>query len=236
MSGQLHAPAPARGPVYLYLHGFASHAGSTKGLAFSKWGDERGIAIERLDLRVPSFSHLRLSAMKARVREAIDAAGGPRARAVLVGSSLGALTALRVAEEDARVAAVFAMAPAFRLADRWRSRLGDAGWERWRTDGSLEVDDYLPGSGAPRAPQRSRVDFGFAEELDRLDAGFPDVRVPVRIVHGVRDDVVPVDLSRTWSAGKRHVALVEVDDTHELVSSIPKILREAEDLLRLFGI
>jgi pimeloyl-ACP methyl ester carboxylesterase len=213
------------GPVFLYLHGFASHAGSTKGRAFSKWGDDRGLDVERLDLRVPSFEHLRLSAMKARVREAIGP--DPRARAVLIGSSLGALTALRVAEEDPRVCSVFCLAPAFRLADRWKSRLGDAGWERWRSEGSLEVDDYLTGG-------KSRVDFGFADELDRLDEGWPDVRVPVRIVHGLRDSVVPIELSRTWSAGKRHVKLVEVDDTHELVASIPLILQEAAEHLGWF--
>ena len=44
----------------LYLHGFASGPQSTKGVAFDKHFAARGRAIERLNLRVPSFEHLRL--------------------------------------------------------------------------------------------------------------------------------------------------------------------------------
>ena len=61
-----------------------------------------------------------------------------------------------------------------------------------------------------------------------------DVRVPVRIVHGTRDDVVDVQLSRDWSAGRRHVRLVEVDDGHELVASVPRVLAEADEFFRPF--
>jgi uncharacterized protein len=223
-------PTSTWGPVFLYLHGFASSASSRKALAFSAWGKEQGIAVEPLDLRLPSFEHLRLSALKARVAEAIDARGPrARARAVLIGSSLGGLLACRVAEEDPRVAAVFAMAPAFHLAERWRTKLGEAGWEAWRRDGWREVLDYATG-------RQARIDFGFVEELEALDRGHPDVRVPVCIVHGTRDEVVDISGSRAFAAGKRHVRLVEVDDGHELGASIPLILREAEAFLRPFGV
>lgn len=217
------------GPAFLYLHGFASSAGSAKGRAFVAWGEDRGIDVRPLDLRVPSFERLRFSAIKDAVRRAIDQSGGDRARVALIGSSLGGLTACRVAEEDPRVAAVFAMAPAFRLAERWRGRIGDEAWKEWQTSGWLEVDDHLTRG-------RSRVDFGFVEELAALDAGWPDVRVPTCIVHGTKDDVVRIDLSRTWAAGKRHVRLVEVDDGHELVASVPRILAEAEAFFANFGI
>jgi hypothetical protein len=223
------------GPRFVYLHGFASSPSSAKARAFAAWGAERGLAIDALDLRVPSFEHLRFSAMKARVRAAIDAAGGARARAVLVGSSLGGLLAARVAEEDPRVCAVFLMAPAFRLPERWRQRLGEAAWHRWRSEGSLEVDDH-----ATKA--KARIDFGFIEELEATEAssapdgGWPDVRVPTCIVHGVNDEVVKVDVSRSWSAGRQHVRLVELDDGHELGASIPRILSEASGFFAPFGI
>src|SRR4051794_36524174 len=104
------APAETAGPRFLYLHGFASGPHSTKGLAVAAHYQRRGLAVERLDLRVPSFEHLRLSAMIETVRGAI---GGERERAVLFGSSLGGLTACRVAERDPRVCALVLMAPAF---------------------------------------------------------------------------------------------------------------------------
>lgn len=219
----------APGPTFLYLHGFASSVGSSKARAFIEWGKARGVGIEALDLRVPSFEGLLFSAIVARVREAIDAAGGPRARVALIGSSLGGLTAFRVAESDPRVCAVFAMAPAFRLVERWKATLGDIAWEEWRREGFREVDDHL-------TKGKSRVHFGFVSELETLDAGIPDVRVPSCIVHGTKDDVVDVDRSREFAREKRHVRLVEVEDGHELVASIPRILAEAETFFAPFGI
>lgn len=218
-----------KGPAFLYLHGFASSPASSKARAFIDWGRARGTDIHALDLRVPSFERLLFSAIVARVREAIDAAGGPSARVALIGSSLGGLTACRVAEQDPRVSAVFAMAPAFRLVERWRATLGDAAWEKWRSEGFREVDDHL-------TKAKAKVHHGFVDELERLDAGYPDVRVPVCIVHGTKDDVVDIDRSRDFSRGKRHVRLVEVDDGHELVASIPRILSEAEVFFSPFGI
>jgi pimeloyl-ACP methyl ester carboxylesterase len=230
------------GPVFLYLHGFGSSVHSTKAKAFTAWAQRQGIALDVLDLRVPSFEHLLLSAMKERVIAAIDAAGRDRSRAVLIGSSLGGITACRVAEADPRVAAVFLMAPAFQIASRWQARIGTSAWESWKRTGFLEVDDH--GSTTTRTTiegtnkkTTGRVHFGFVEELARIDAElgpWPDVRVPVRIVHGTRDDVVDIELSRQWAAGKRHVHLVEVDDTHELGTSIPQVLDEAADFLKPF--
>ena len=216
------------GPTFLYLHGFASSAASTKARAFVAWGLEHGVDVQALDLRAPSLEHLRFSAIKARVHAAIGA-GGPRNRVVLVGSSLGGLTALRVAEEEPRVAAVFLMAPALRLVEQWRARLGEAAWTRWRETNAFEVTDYATN-------RKTNVDFRFVEELAELDSGDPDVRVPMCIVHGTRDDVVDIERSRLYVSERRHARLVEVDDGHELNDSLSRIRAEASTFLRPFGI
>lgn len=220
-------PPSAAGPRWLYLHGFASGPSSTKGVQVAAHFGRRGVAVERLNLRIPSLERLRLSAMIDAVKQAL---GGERERAVVMGSSLGGLTACRVAEEDARVCALVLLAPAFRIMERWRQRLGEEGFQAWKERGWLEVDDYAE-------KRRARVDFGFAvdaAEVDDRSGGWPDVRVPTLIVHGRSDDVVDIELSRTFAAGKRHVRLIEVDDGHELVASIPRILREADEFLRHF--
>lgn len=223
----MSTPPIVAGPRWLYLHGFASGPSSTKGVQIAAHFARRGIAVERLNLRVPSLERLRLRAMMDVVKQAI---GGERDRAVLWGSSLGGLTACRVAEEDARVCALVLLAPAFRIMERWRQRLGEEAFQAWEERGWLEVDDYAE-------KRLARVDFGFAvdaAEVDERSGGWPDVRVPTLIIHGQRDDVVEIALSRDFAAGKRHVRLVEVDDGHDLVASIPRILREAEDFLRPF--
>jgi len=207
------------GPRVLYLHGFASGPNSTKGLAFAEHFGRRGVTVERLDLRLPSLEHLRVSAGIAATRAAIG-----DERVVLVGSSLGGLTAARVAEGDARVSALVLLAPAFRAAERWRARLGEEGVRRWRESGWLEIDDYV-------TKAKARVDFGFLEDLAAIDPGWPEVRVPTLIVHGRRDEVVGIDLSRAFAAGRPHVRLVEMDDGHELVATLPAVLTEAERFL-----
>ncbi|HEU0032678.1 MAG TPA: YqiA/YcfP family alpha/beta fold hydrolase [Kofleriaceae bacterium] len=209
------------GPRLLYLHGFASGPGSKKGVAFADHYAARGIAVERLDLRVPSFEHLRLSAMLETTQRAL---GGDRDRAVVLGSSLGGLTAARLAERDPRVIALVLLAPAFQLAARWREALGPA-FDDWRRTGSREVLDYTTG-------QPARVDFGFVEDVAAIDVGFPDVRVPTLILHGTRDDTVPIAHSEQFAAGRPHVRLVALDDGHELVASLPRLLAETDAFLR----
>ena len=202
----------------LYLHGFASGPKSTKGVAFESYFAERGRAIERLNLRVPSFEHLRLSEMISTVQSAIGDDG-----AILIGSSLGGLTASRTAERDRRVKALVLMAPAFQLAARWRDMLGPA-WETWRESGWREVTDFTTG-------QQARVDFGFFEDVTAVDVGYPAIDIPTLILHGTGDETVPIERSRAFAAGKSHVRLVELDDGHELVASLPTLLAETEAFL-----
>jgi uncharacterized protein len=211
-------------PRLLYLHGFASGPRSTKGVAFAEHLARRGVTVDRLDLRVPSLEHLRLSSMIDAVQAAI---GSPRDRAVIVGSSLGGLTAARVAERDARVSGLILLAPAFRMIERWARRLGDPAWQEWRRSGWLAIDDY-----AERRP--ARVDIGFADDTAAIDAeggGWPDVRVPTLILHGRNDEVVDIELSREIVRDRPWMRLIELDDGHELVASLPTILAESDRFL-----
>ncbi|MCX5741734.1 MAG: alpha/beta fold hydrolase [Proteobacteria bacterium] len=208
-------------PHLLYCHGFASGPSSTKGRAFAAhFATREGPALERLDLRVPSLPHLRLSAMIDVVRTAI---GGPADRAIVIGSSLGGLTAARTAERDPRVLALVLMAPAFQIATRWKDQLGPA-WDAWEETGWRDIVDHTTG-------QPARVDFDFMRDLQAVDVGFPDVRVPTLIFHGRNDDAVPIDHARRFATGKPHVQLIELDDGHELVASLPVILAETTRFL-----
>lgn len=209
---------------YLYLHGFASGPGSKKGVAFAEHFAARGLALARLDLRVPSLEHLRLSAMI----DAAAAAIGDAPRAVAIGSSLGGLTAAHLAARDPRVAAVVLLAPAFGLAARWRAQLG-ADFEVWRRTGWREVRDYAGGGTA-------RVHFGFVEEAEAIDRGLPAVGVPALVLHGTADDVVPIATSRAFAAASPRARLVELEDGHELVASLPTLLAETDRFLDEHGL
>ena len=201
----------------LYLPGFASGPSSTKAVAYADHFAKRGVTVERLELRKPSFEHLRLSAMIAHVREQLT---GP---AVLIGSSLGGLTAARVADEDDRIKAVVLLAPAFRLANRWQRQLGPE-WDEWQRTGWREVYDYTTGGSA-------KVDFGFIEDILTFGRELPEVTVPALVMHGTQDETVPVEYSRELAASHPNVELIELADGHQLTESIPRLLVETDRFL-----
>lgn len=206
----------------LYLHGFASGPKSRKAVAFSEHFGKRGVAVERLDLRVPSFEHLRLSAMIDHVRTSIK---GP---SIVIGSSLGGLTAARVAERDDRVVAAVLLAPAFHLISRWRTQLQAVGeWDDWKRTGWREVYDYSTGGS-------SKIDYGFVEDAERTDVGIPNLNIPTLVLHGLADETVPIDTSRELAASHPNVKLVEVPDGHELGNTIPTLLAESDRFLAPF--
>ncbi|MFN0249735.1 MAG: alpha/beta hydrolase [Kofleriaceae bacterium] len=208
---------------YLYLHGFASGPSSYKGVAFAEHYAPKGIAIERLNLRVPSFEHLRLSQM---ITTAQAALGAPVDTAIVFGSSLGALTAARVAANDPRIEKLVLLAPAFDLIARWRDMLGPA-LETWRETGFREYMDYT-------TKQMARVDYGFMEDAIAVEAeGAPDVRVPMLIIAGTKDETVPIEHVRRFARGRDNVELIELDDGHKLIASLPRILVESDRFLGL---
>lgn len=206
---------------HLYLHGFGSGPSSFKGVAFAEHYAAKGIAIERLNLRVPSLEHLRVSQMIATAQAAL---GAPDDTAILFGSSLGALTAARVAAKDPRVTRLVLLAPAFRLIDRWREMLGPA-LDEWRETGWREFMDYT-------TKQMTRIDFGFMEDAVLVEAdGDPDVRVPTLIIHGTNDETVPIEHARRFAASRANVEMIELPDGHELIASLPRILAEVDRFL-----
>ncbi len=203
---------------YVYLHGFASSPDSSKGLAVAAHLAARrpSIHVERLNMRQPSFAHLRGSAMIAHVEARIG-----DEPTILLGSSLGGWVALRVAERNPNVQRLILLAPAIGLAANWKRRMPHD-IEAWRRTGWRTVDDHAFGGTA-------EIDIGFLDDVDAIDAkGDPDVTVPTLIVHGRRDDVVPIAGSFRWAAERDNVRIVAVDDDHQLTTSLPTILAEID--------
>ena len=193
----------------LYAHGFASGPLSKKGVAVRDHLAKRGLGVELLDLRVPSPTGLRLSRMIEVVREAI----GDADRVLAIGSSLGGLTVAH--------AATVLLAPAFRVAERWRARMGEVDWAKWERDRTFVYEDHATGGTLD-------VDFGFIEDAAQIDRGWPEVRVPTTIIHGRNDQTIDPELSRTYAVARPNVRLLEVEDDHQLLRSIDVICAEID--------
>ena len=200
----------------LYAHGFASGPLSKKGVAVRDHLAARGLPVELLDLRVPTPTGLRLSSMI----EVVRAAAGERTLAI--GSSLGGLAVAHTAVIDPRIVATILLAPALRLAERWRRRMGEADFARWEREGTFRYDDHTTPGG------KLDVDFGFIQDAARVDVSWPEVSVPTTIIHGTRDQTVDPELSRTYAETRHNVRLVEVEDDHQLLRSLDVICSELD--------
>jgi hypothetical protein len=218
MSEETHPP-PTSSPALVYLHGFASGPASSKARALQARLAARGVTMLLPDLNRPSFAELTLSGALEVVSELWAREAGPGGRLLLIGSSMGGMVAARFAElHPGRVARLLLLCPGFDMPSRWRSLLGPEKLARWEQEGTHSFDD-LAGRPTP---------VGWRLMTDaRAHPAFPEVPAPTVIVHGWRDAVVPVEVSRAYAAARPgRVRLVEVDDDHSLLGSLDLIEQE----------
>jgi hypothetical protein len=204
---------------YAYLHGFASSSLSRKGVYLREVFRGRGLELELPDLNVPTFEAMTFSAMLAALDARDAAAGGDPFLWRLIGSSMGGYLAARWAElRPDRVDRLVLLCPGLEMVARWPELVGEESFRRWEAEGRFEMED---GAGVARP-----LHWGFVEDAQTHPA-LPEPACPALILHGRRDDVVPVELSRRYAADRANVRLIELDDDHSLAGSLQVVAREA---------
>jgi pimeloyl-ACP methyl ester carboxylesterase len=207
--------------VLLYLHGFASGPSSRKARHLSEGFRARGrpMAVPDLTPGPTGFERSTPLSMLGVARSTLGDAPGPHQ---LIGSSLGGYLSALLASLDPRVERLVLLAPAFRLFERWSTRLTPAQLAEWRASG-LETHHFA-------TETRRRIGWSFHEAARGLPA-FPVVTVPTLVVAGARDETVPLADVQAWVDRTPSARLVVVDDGHELAASLELIEREAWEFL-----
>lgn len=141
----------------------------------------------------------------------------------LVGSSMGAFAiAAAVARHRQRKLRLVLLAPAVGIHQAWIEQLGEDGMKLWAEMGSLQYHHQGVGH---------HVELPYHLFTQCREAAEVICTHPTVIVHGLRDDVVPVEsalaLARRSPGVRRMYA---VDDGHRLLDSLP-LLGEAIELL-----
>jgi len=210
--------------MYAYLHGFASGPTSSKGKWLAERFAENGrhLALPDLTPGPDGFERATPLTMLDEVARLLSTKAGERH--LLIGSSLGGLIATLAAERDPAVEKLVLLAPAFRLAERWRQRMDSAELARFRDEGSIEVDHYATGT-------RRRMPYRFLEDADTLP-DYPSVSIPVLCIAGRHDELVPLADVEAFVARTKTAQLVVVEDGHELTASLPIIW---EQIVRFAG-
>ncbi len=194
---------------YLYLHGFASGPQSYKAQALKARFEAAGLSLTIPDLNQGDFSTLTLSRQIQQAREFIVAQAEPT---VIIGSSLGGLTAAWVAEQAdlrGRIEKLVLLAPAFRFLAQWLPRLGETALDQWRQQGVLSVYHYADQEQKP-------LHYRFVEDAQGYDDDALQTQIPTLICHGTQDEVIAIEASRTYTIHRPWVHLVELDSDHAL--------------------
>jgi hypothetical protein len=208
----------------VYLHGFADGPDDLKGRYCRAWAESRGIAFLSPDLNLPTFESLTISAQVDAVETLIRQLESP---AVLVGSSLGGLVAVAAAHRASAhrpvpLKTLILLAPAFGFA---RRRLESSLWSDYRRRGNQPVWHSAMQRWARLGPQL----------LDDLPAWVEEetwqVPIPAFVLHGHRDEVVPVEESEAFVRRLPNARLLILDDVHELsaapsMDALDEVLRE----------
>ena len=216
---------PGRTPHHAYLHGFASGPSSFKGTELAKRFADRGLNLHLPDLNIPCFAQLTCSGALASFDRFTDEHGPTSARWSLIGSSLGGYLAARWAElHPERVEHLVLLCPGFDLPSRWARLFSVETLQRWKEKGSIPVVD------AAGRLVKLHHDF-FLDACEHPP--YPEVPCPTLILHGSRDEMVPIESSREYAATRDRVELVELDDDHGLTDSIERI---ADRALRFFDL
>jgi pimeloyl-ACP methyl ester carboxylesterase len=197
-----------------YLHGFASGPASTKARDLALRFAERGRTLEVPDL-APDFTHMTIGSMLAVVDAILD-----RAPTTLLGSSLGGyLATLAAVRRPDRVPALVLMAPAFGFADRFERGAGERTMAAWRRRGVMNVFHYACGREEP-------LSIALLDDARRHPAE-PDPTCPALVLHGRRDDAVPLAASEGFVARRPdRRRLVVFDSGHELTDVLDALWSE----------
>lgn len=197
----------------LWCGGFSSDMTGEKASTIAQWGVERGRRIVRFDY----FGHGQSSGKFAegtigRWKEdaALVQEKLVRGRHIIVGSSMGGWISMMLAlERPERVAGLLLLAPAPNFTERllWDG-FSDEEKRQCKEQGFLNLGD-------PEDEGEYLVTYRQIEEARAhlLPEGALPIRCPIRIIHGMGDDVVP------W---RHSLEIVEQVESHNVAITLPK--------------
>jgi pimeloyl-ACP methyl ester carboxylesterase len=190
-------------PSFVYLHGLASGPNSTKAAFLQKQFERLKVPLLVPDLNQNDFYHLTLTRQLEQVVSLFPPGNQP---VILIGSSLGGLTAAWLGEHCAQVQRLLLLAPAFEFQQVWLPQLQNQ-LQTWQTEGSLAVYHYTAQRSLP-------LSYAFVEDLSRYHEADLQRPVPTLILHGRQDQVIPISVSRRYAESRPWVRLQEHDSDH----------------------
>ncbi|MHC5735875.1 YqiA/YcfP family alpha/beta fold hydrolase [Nostoc sp.] len=205
---------------YIYLHGFASSPNSAKARDISDRFTQIQTKLKIPDLNAGDFSQLTITRQLTQVAAEFSNDSTP---VTLIGSSLGGLTAAHLGQQNLQVQRLVLLAPAFGFLSHWLPKLGDEEVQRWQQEKYIMVYHY--------GEQRSlSLNYDFFTDAAQYQERLLQRPIPTLILHGKKDEVIPIKASRDFARLLPWVELVELDSDHTLGN----VMEETWQAIRLF--
>ncbi|MEH1780592.1 MAG: YqiA/YcfP family alpha/beta fold hydrolase [Nostoc sp.] len=198
---------------YIYLHGFASSPNSAKARDISDRFTQIHTKLKIPDLNAGDFSQLTITRQIAQVAAEFNNDSTP---VTLIGSSLGGLTATHLGQQNLQVQRLVLLAPAFGFLSHWLPKLGDEEVQRWQQEKYIMVYHY----GEERLIPLS---YDFVIDAAQYQEKLLQRPIPTLILHGKKDEVIPIEASRDFARSRPWVELVELDSDHALANVLEEI-------------
>ncbi len=209
---------------FIYLHGFASSPDSAKARYIRDRFAECKIKLNIPDLNCGDFSHLTItrqihqvgSIILADGKQDIESSSSQAAPVILIGSSLGGLTAAYIGQQYPQVQRLVLLAPAFGFLSHWLPQLGDKQVQLWQQQKYLMVYHYGEERSLP-------LSYDFITDATKYQEEVLQRPIPILVLHGKNDEVIPIQASRNFAKSRPWVELVELDSDHALANVIAEI-------------
>jgi len=212
---------------FVYLHGFASGPSSKKASTFKNIFKEIGVTLITPDLEGGNFKNMTLSSQVKIIFDLLDQFQNKKV--CLIGSSMGGYLASLVAQRRLEVEATYLMAPGFNFLDRWMRNLkldcdNDTFWEP-----EIPIFHY-------RYDLTKYICTDIFKDAKKWSYTSLNRRVPSRIVHGLYDEVVPIEESKKFIISRPWCSLKELDSDHGLLSHLEWIVSDCMGFFKKLGV
>ncbi|MFW6358912.1 MAG: YqiA/YcfP family alpha/beta fold hydrolase [Chroococcales cyanobacterium] len=142
----------------------------------------------------------------------------------LIGSSFGGLTAAWLAQNHPQVKRLILLAPAFNFLSHWLPKLGEGQVKQWQESGYIAVEHYGEGRSLP-------LHYSFISDAQQYDDNQLQRPIPTLILHGIDDEIIPIESSRNYLKERPWVTLVELNSDHALTHVLPDIWQQIQHFM-----
>lgn len=192
--------------TFFYLHGWASSPQSNKARFLKQCFEQHRLNLQLPDLNQNDFFHLTLTRQIRQVETLL-----PPTPVTLIGSSLGGLTALWIAERQPQIQRLILLAPALNFLANSLTIIGEAKYAQWCRQG--ETAFYHHGE-----ERDLLLSYDFIQDMYHYDDADLQRCLPTLILHGRQDEVISIQTSREFVATRPWIQLIEVESDHSLAN------------------